>query len=46
MYRKIAEYLRITVDGKNGNYIAFFPSYQFMEDVLEEFEKRSSGVDW
>ena len=45
MYRKIAEYLRITVDGKNGNYIAFFPSYQFMEDVLEEFEKRSSGVE-
>ena len=44
-HRKIAEYLRRTVDGKNGNYIAFFPSYQFMEDVLEEFEKRSSGVE-
>ena len=45
MYRKIADYLRNTVDGKNGNYIAFFPSYQFMEDVLEEFEKLASGVE-
>ena len=45
MYRKIADYLRSTVDGKNGNYIAFFPSYQFMEDVLEEFEKLASGVE-
>ena len=45
MYRKIADYLRGTVDGKNGNYIAFFPSYQFMEDVLEEFEKLASGVE-
>ena len=45
MYRKSADYLRSTVDGKNGNYIAFFPSYQFMEDVLEEFEKLASGVE-
>ncbi len=38
MYRRYAEYVYQTVSGRRGNYIAFFPSYRFMEDVYEEFE--------
>ena len=45
MYRKIAEYLQKTVHGKTGNYIAFFPSYQFMEDVLDAFYNIESEIE-
>lgn len=38
MYAKYAEYIRKIVNGKEGNYLAFFPSYQFMEAVLIAFE--------
>lgn len=37
MYRKYARYLVNVAKAKAGNYIAFFPSYQFMEEVHEEF---------
>lgn len=40
-YQKIAEYIRITVSKSKGNYMVFFPSYSFMEnvfDILEPFE--------
>lgn len=33
-YERIAEYINIVVRGKKGNYLVFFPSYQFMEDVV------------
>ena len=36
-YRRYAQYLYQTALAKRGNYIAFFPSYRFMEDVHEEF---------
>ena len=39
MYRKYARYLLETARAKQGNYIAFFPSYQFMEEVYEVFEE-------
>ena len=32
-FRRIAEYLRITVSAKTGNYLAFFPSYEFLGKV-------------
>ena len=32
-FRRIAEYLRITVSEKTGNYLAFFPSYEFLGKV-------------
>lgn len=38
MYERFAEYLLRTVQGKKGNYLVFFPSYRFMEDVYEQFE--------
>ncbi|MCF2555080.1 helicase C-terminal domain-containing protein [Faecalicatena contorta] len=37
MYRRYAEYLWQVAGSKRGNYIAFFPSYRFMEEVYEIF---------
>ena len=34
-YAKIAEYIRTFAAARKGNYIAFFPSYRFAEDVAE-----------
>ena len=37
MYRRYAEYLYRTAMAKTGNYMAFFPSYKFMEQVYDAF---------
>ncbi len=37
MYRKYARYLDEIAGTKKGNYIAYFPSYAFMEEVYDEF---------
>ncbi len=37
MYQRYARYLLETADARLGNYIAFFPSYRFMEEVYEAF---------
>lgn len=39
MYQRYAAYILRTVMVKKGNYMAFFPSYKFMEAVFQEFEK-------
>lgn len=39
MYRKYAMYIMNTVKAKAGNYMAFFPSYKFMESVYSELEQ-------
>lgn len=36
-FSRIASYIQITARVKKGNYIVFFPSYKFMEDVYEQF---------
>lgn len=36
-YRKIAAYIIRTIRQKKGNYLIFFPSYRFMEDVYAHF---------
>ncbi len=38
MYRRYALYLLKMAASKTGNYLAFFPSYQFLQEVYEEFE--------
>jgi len=43
-YRKIAAMIAEAVSGKRGNYIAYFPSYQYMESVLRVFNERYSKV--
>ena len=50
MYQRYAEYLLKVAQAKAGNYIAFFPSYRFMEEVYEEFlglvEKQGADVEY
>lgn len=38
-YTKIALYLSTFINARTGNYIVFFPSYSFMEQVMPFFEK-------
>lgn len=38
MYQKFAQYILRAVRAKRGNYLVFFPSYRFMEDVYECFQ--------
>ena len=45
MYEKIAVYIRKTAEARQGNYIAFFPSYRFMDEVCERFEQMGNDVD-
>ena len=35
-YQKICKYIKQIVDGHQGNYMAFFPSYSFMESVYNQ----------
>lgn len=37
MYQRYATYIFQVVKAKMGNYLIFFPSYRFMEDVYQEF---------
>lgn len=43
-YKKIASCIAGTVSGKAGNYIVFFPSYKYMNEVKNEFEKKYPKV--
>ncbi len=41
-YTRIAHYIKEFIDAKIGNYLIFFPSYKYMEDVtkyLKEYEE-------
>lgn len=41
-YERISDYIESIIKGRTGNYILFFPSYQFMEAVQEILEKRQT----
>lgn len=43
-YRKIAGVIAATASGKAGNYIVYFPSYEYLERVLEVFCKKYEQV--
>ncbi len=43
-YKKIASCIAGTVSGRAGNYIVFFPSYKYMSEVLDAFEKKYPKV--
>lgn len=36
-FHRIALYIQQVLQAKKGNYLIFFPSYRFMEDVYEQF---------
>lgn len=38
-FAKIAEYIKKVTAARRGNYIVFFPSYQYMDQVAEVFER-------
>lgn len=40
-YRRIADYIRRITSQKNGNYLVFFPSYQYMQQVYECFREET-----
>ncbi len=42
-FEKIARYIYEVAKGKKGNYMAFFPSYKMMEQVLEKFYALNLG---
>lgn len=44
-YRKIAGLIAATVSAKVGNYIVYFPSYEYMEQVLERFSQKYPQVE-
>ncbi len=45
MYRRIAGYINAVAEAKTGNYMAFFPSYRFMEDVYRCFTEINRSAD-
>lgn len=45
MYQKIAQYIIQTVRAKKGNYMVFFPSYRFLEDVYELFQMEAMDTE-
>ncbi|WP_028243461.1 ATP-dependent DNA helicase [Pseudobutyrivibrio ruminis] len=44
-YLKYANYIRTIVNGKQGNYMVFGPSYKFLEDIYTRYEGFGDDVD-
>ena len=44
-YRKVADYIRAMIRGKCGNYMIFFPSYQYMAEVLKTVDENPLEAD-
>ncbi len=43
-YKKVASVIAATASGRAGNYIAYFPSYDYMQEVLKIFSARYPKV--
>lgn len=44
-YRKVADYIRIVTQSRLGNYMVFFPSYQYMDEIEEILEEEPLKAD-
>lgn len=44
-YRKIVKLIAATVSGKRGNYIVYFPSYAYLEEVKKSFAEKYPSVE-
>lgn len=44
-YRKVADYIRIATQSRPGNYMVFFPSYQYMGEIEEILEEEPLKAD-
>ncbi len=45
MYYNIAEYIHNVVSARGGNYLIFFPSHQFLDEVLGAYEENFLDED-
>ncbi len=43
-YRRVVSYIAATVAAKRGNYLVYFPSYGYLEKVLELFRRKYPKV--
>jgi len=43
-YPKIVEYIYSVISAKNGNYMVFFPSYKYMDEVCNQFVQKYPGI--
>ncbi|QZY53922.1 ATP-dependent DNA helicase [Crassaminicella profunda] len=39
-YYAVADYIKANISQKLGNYLVFFPSYKYMQEVYERFEEK------
>lgn len=44
-YKRIATMIAATVSAKKGNYLVYFPSYDYLEKVLERFQAKFPKVE-
>lgn len=44
-YDKIVEYINAVIRQRRGNYIVFFPSYQYMKEVYNRFSEKYNDVN-
>lgn len=44
-YKNLVSYLAASISGKKGNYIVYFPSYDYMQQVLELFSKKYPSIE-
>lgn len=44
-YLKIVDYIYSIISAKNGNYLAFFPSYRYMEEVFRRFSEKYPDIN-
>jgi len=44
-FRKVADYIRAVAEGKQGNYMVFFPSYQYMAEVEAVLDEEPLQAD-
>ncbi len=40
----VAEAVGTFVEGRRGNYLVYFPSFQYLNDVLQEFQRRHADI--
>lgn len=44
-YNKIADYIHLIIQKKRGNYMVFFPSHAFLEEVYEVYLNKYASID-
>ncbi|SKC84743.1 ATP-dependent DNA helicase [Maledivibacter halophilus] len=44
-YNEVVDYIKASTTEKQGNYIVFFPSYKYMNEVYERFLEKYPGIN-